>query len=74
MVREDGHERPMPEQLDVAGVTFDRESFEGANPLPPDSLIPNETSITAITELEAGKGKRFASVDGLMADLHADEP
>ncbi|HCD3669154.1 TPA: hypothetical protein NBO41_004174 [Klebsiella pneumoniae] len=23
MVREDGHERPMPERLDVAGVTFE---------------------------------------------------
>lgn len=28
MVREDGHERPMPERLEVAGVTFDREQFE----------------------------------------------
>jgi hypothetical protein len=25
------------------------------------------------TQLEAGKGKRFASVDALMADLHADD-
>ena len=34
MVREDGHERPMPERLEVAGVTFDREQFEGsAHPL-----------------------------------------
>jgi hypothetical protein len=24
-------------------------------------------------QLEAGKGKRFASVDALMADLHADD-
>ena len=29
IVREDGHERPMPERLDVAGVMFDREQFEG---------------------------------------------
>lgn len=35
MVREDGQERPMPERLEVAGVTFDREQFEGSgHPLP----------------------------------------
>ena len=33
MVREDGHERPMPERLEVAGVMFDREQFEGCHPL-----------------------------------------
>ena len=65
MVREDGRERPMPERLDVAGVMFDREQFA--------AVIPNETTITAISELEAGKGKRFASVAYLIADLHADE-
>jgi len=26
-----------------------------------------------MAELEAGKGKRFASVEALMADLHADD-
>ncbi|HBO9372642.1 TPA: hypothetical protein NHL22_005227 [Pseudomonas aeruginosa] len=30
-VREHGQERPMPERLTVAGVTFDREHFEGAH-------------------------------------------
>ena len=34
MVREEGQERPMPERLEVAGVTFDREQFEGTHPLP----------------------------------------
>ncbi|EFH9501841.1 hypothetical protein GA347_25440 [Escherichia coli] len=33
MVREGGHERPMPERLDVAGVMFDREQFEGNHTL-----------------------------------------
>jgi hypothetical protein len=33
LVCEHGHERPMPERLDVAGVTFDREQFEGTHPL-----------------------------------------
>lgn len=34
VVREGGHERPMPERLDVGGLTFDREQFEDAYPLP----------------------------------------
>ncbi len=35
--------------------------------------VPNAATRKAITELEAGKGKRFASVDDLMADLPADD-
>ena len=34
---------------------------------------PNPTTRKAIAELEAGKGKRVASVDALMADLNADD-
>jgi len=41
--------------------------------LPFDVRVPNTTTREAIAELEAGKGKRFASVDELMADLHADD-
>ncbi len=41
--------------------------------LPFDVKVPNETTKKAIAELEAGKGKRFASVDKLIADLHADK-
>ena len=41
--------------------------------MPFDVKAPNETTRKAIAELEAGKGKRFASVDDLMADLHADD-
>jgi DNA-damage-inducible protein J len=41
--------------------------------LPFDVKVPNETTKKAIAELEAGKGKRFASVDELIADLHADD-
>ena len=41
--------------------------------LPFEVKVPNATTRKAITELEAGKGKRFASVDALMADLHADD-
>jgi DNA-damage-inducible protein J len=35
--------------------------------------VPNATTREAISELEAGKGKRFASVEELMADLNADD-
>ncbi len=36
--------------------------------MPFDVKAPNATTRKAIAELEAGKGKRFASVDDLMAD------
>ena len=38
--------------------------------LPFEVKVPNPTTRRAIAELEAGKGKRFASVDALVADLH----
>ncbi len=41
--------------------------------LPFDVKAPNAITRKAIAELEAGKGKRFASVDDLMADLHAND-
>ncbi|RWA36571.1 type II toxin-antitoxin system RelB/DinJ family antitoxin [Xylella fastidiosa] len=41
--------------------------------LPFDVKVPTTTTRNAIAELEAGKGKRFANVDNLMADLHADD-
>ena len=41
--------------------------------MPFDVKAPNATTRKAIAELEAGKGKRFGSVDELIADLHADE-
>jgi DNA-damage-inducible protein J len=41
--------------------------------LPFDVKAPNAITRKAILELEAGKGKRFNSVDDLMADLHADD-
>lgn len=41
--------------------------------LPFEVKVPNAGTRQAIAELEAGKGKRFASVDALMADLHADD-
>jgi DNA-damage-inducible protein J len=41
--------------------------------LPFEVKAPNAATREAIAELEAGKGKRFASVEALMADLHADD-
>jgi len=41
--------------------------------LPFDVRAPNATTRKAIVEIEAGKGQRFASVEDLMADLHADD-
>ena len=41
--------------------------------LPFDVKAPNATTREAIAELEAGKGKRFNSIDELMADLNADD-
>ena len=41
--------------------------------LPFEVKVPNATTRKAMAELEAGKGKRFASVDSLMADLNADD-
>ena len=41
--------------------------------LPFDIKAPNAISRKAMKELEAGKGKKFVSVDALMADLNADD-
>ncbi len=41
--------------------------------LPFDVKVPNTITREAVAELEAGKGEKFAGVDDLMADLHADD-
>lgn len=41
--------------------------------LPFEVKVPNARTRKAIADLQAGKGKHFASVDALMADLHADD-
>ena len=40
--------------------------------LPFEVKVPNAATREAMAELAAGKGAKFASVDALMADLHAD--
>ena len=41
--------------------------------LPFEVRVPNRVTREAIAELEAGKGKRLASVEDLMTELHADD-
>lgn len=41
--------------------------------LPFEVKVPNAATREAMAELAAGKGVKFASVDALMADLHADD-
>jgi DNA-damage-inducible protein J len=41
--------------------------------MPFEVRVPNSVTRKAMAELEAGKGKRFGSVEALMADLHADD-
>ena len=40
--------------------------------LPFEVKAPNATTRKAIKELDAGRGKKFDSVEALMADLNAD--
>lgn len=44
----------------------------GGLPFQPTAKRPNAETVAAIEELESGKGKRFATVDELLADLEAD--
>lgn len=41
--------------------------------LPFDVKVPSKSSRRALAEVDAGKVKHFATVDDLMADLHADD-
>ena len=40
--------------------------------LPFEVKVPNTKTRKAMAELESGKGKKFSTVDDLMADLNAD--
>ena len=41
--------------------------------LPFDVKAPNATTREAMAELDAGGGKKFATIEDLMADLHAND-
>lgn len=56
---------------DAVRLMLTRVAREKALPFEP--LIPNETTIAAMREAREGKGKQFATVEDLMADLHAED-
>ena len=41
--------------------------------LPFEVKVPNSATRKAITELEAGNGKKFKTIDSLLEDLNADD-
>lgn len=41
--------------------------------LPFDVRVPNAETVAAMKELDEGQGKRFDSLEDLMADLNADD-
>jgi DNA-damage-inducible protein J len=41
--------------------------------MPFDVRVPNAETVAAMRELDEGRGKRFGSVEDLMADLNADD-
>lgn len=45
----------------------------GGLPFQPTAKRPNAETSTALAELESGKGKRFANVNDLLADLAEGE-
>ena len=56
---------------DAVRLMLTRVAREKALPFEP--LTPNATTIAAMKEAREGKGKRFATVADLMADLDADD-
>lgn len=50
--------------LGIAEWTVDAENYEPAR-----RMVPNATTAKALAELNTGKGKRFATADGLFQDL-----
>ena len=56
---------------DAVRLMLTRVAHEKALPFEP--LTPNATTIAAMREAREGKGKRFATVADLMADLDADD-
>lgn len=56
---------------DAFRIMLTRIAHEKALPFEP--LVPNEHTIAAMRDARAGKLERFSSIEGLMADLHADD-
>jgi DNA-damage-inducible protein J len=56
---------------DALRMMLTRIAYEKA--LPFELMVPNEATMAAMREARSGKLKRFDSVEGLMADLHAKD-
>ena len=56
---------------DAVRLMLTRVAREGALPFEP--LVPDETTVAAMKEAREGRGRRFASVEDLMTDLHSDD-
>lgn len=56
---------------DAVRLMLTRVAREGTVPL--DLLAPNETTLAAMQEARDGQLPRFANVEALLADLHADD-
>lgn len=65
-------EKPGAVFIDHAEVLAKWESKKGAQSWA-SAGVPNAETAAAMCELEEGKGKSFASVDALLADLNADD-
>jgi DNA-damage-inducible protein J len=56
---------------DAVRIMLTRIAVEKA--LPFEVRVPNATTRKAMAELEAGKGKKFTSVEAMMAELNAND-
>lgn len=56
---------------DAVRLLLTRIAKEKAMPFEP--LVPNAKTLAAMKELREGNGKKFGSVNDLMADLNADD-
>ena len=70
--RTDSRNQGVRGQVSIAGQTGELTPvYPDEHRLPLAVKVPNAATKRAMTELEAGKGEKFASVDALMADLNA---
>jgi len=56
---------------DAMRILLRRIAVDQAFPL--ELKVPSDKTRAAIDELEAGQGQRFATVEALLEDLHADD-
>ena len=54
-------------------IDVDGEKRAKKRQLPIEVAVPNSKTVEAMTELDSGGGKRFATVEALMADIENDK-